>query len=228
MTYLGAVMTPLKTRVEEEMEQALAVLWQVQARVESGEAAARAEVAERVSREAFGALQGRELVAVEGGRFHFTEKGEALARDITRRHLLAERLLADVLDIRGPALDANACQWEHILSNEVARSICVLLGHPKTCPHGEAIPDGDCCRSEAEALEPLMAPLNALEPGSEGRIAYLALGEPALLHRLMSLGLVPGTRVRLKQAAPAVIVQVEESLVALEKELAAAIVVRRL
>jgi len=228
MTYIGAAMTPLKSRIEEELEQALGVLWQMQARGEASEAKAREEVAGRVSREAFGALMERGLLKAADGKFHFAGKGETLARDVTRRHLLAERLLADVLDIRGPSLDANACQWEHILSNEVATSICVLLGHPKTCPHGEPIPDGDCCGSEAEALEPLMCPLSALEPGAEGRIAYLALPDPSLLHRLMSLGLVPGTRVRLKQASPAVIVQVEESLVALEFALASAIVVRRI
>jgi DtxR family Mn-dependent transcriptional regulator len=228
MTYIGAAMTPLKSRIEEELEQALGVLWQLKARGETSEEKARAEVAARVSREAFGALLTRGLLGAADGRFDFSGEGETLARDVTRGHLLGERLLADVLDIRGPSLDANACQWEHILSNEVARSICVLLGHPKTCPHGEEIPDGDCCRSEAEALAPLMCPLSGLEPGAEGRIAYLALPDASLLHRLMSLGLVPGTRVRLKQDSPAVIVQVEESLVALEHALASAIFVRRI
>jgi DtxR family Mn-dependent transcriptional regulator len=34
---------------------------------------------------------------------------------------------------------------EHIINPEVTNSICSFLGHPKSCPHGRAIPTGDCC-----------------------------------------------------------------------------------
>jgi Fe2+ transport system protein FeoA len=73
---------------------------------------------------------------------------------------------------------------------------------------------------------PLLTPLSRLPLGGHGRIAYLALPDAALLHRLLSLGLSPGAEVRLKQGAPACIVEVGESLVALEPGLADAIVVR--
>ncbi len=87
------------------------------------------------------------LVAVTGSRVGFTPEGEARARNVIRRHRLAERLFMDVLSIHDePTVESNACQFEHILSPEVTDRICTFLGHPTTCPHGSLIPPGDCCR----------------------------------------------------------------------------------
>src|SRR5262249_33120734 len=83
------------------------------------------------------------LVAVENGREEFTEKGEARARSVIRRHRLAERLFMDVLSIHDEAeIEASACKFEHILSPEVTDRMCTLLGHPIACPHGSPIPKG--------------------------------------------------------------------------------------
>lgn len=227
MNYIDSTMVPLKARSDEEVEQALGLILQLRDRGADGEPEVRLEVEARVAPDAFDQALRLGLLAAEQGRVSLTGAGESIAREVTRRHLLAERLLADILDIRGDDLDANACQWEHILSPEVTRSICTLLGHPRTCPHGRSIPAGECCRGRDQELAPLLTPLAKLALGAEGRVAYLSLPDASLLHRLLSLGLVPGTRVRLRQSSPACIIQVGENLVALEKELAEAVVVRR-
>jgi len=86
------------------------------------------------------------LVSLENGSAHFTLKGEARARDVIRRHRLAERLFMDVLSIRDEAeIESSACKFEHILSPEVTDRMCALLGHPTACPHGSPIPKGPCC-----------------------------------------------------------------------------------
>ena len=36
--------------------------------------------------------------------------------------------------------------------------VCTLLGHPRTCPHGRLIPEGECCR-RAKAGTPSSPPL---------------------------------------------------------------------
>jgi putative ABC transport system ATP-binding protein len=83
------------------------------------------------------------LVTEEG---EFTRKGEARARDVIRRHRLAERLFMDVLSIHDEdEIESSACKFEHILSPEVTDRMCTLLGHPKACPHGSPIPRGECC-----------------------------------------------------------------------------------
>jgi Mn-dependent DtxR family transcriptional regulator len=42
-------------------------------------------------------------------------------------------------------IEQQACKFEHILSPEATDKICTFLGHPRTCPHGSPIPEGDCC-----------------------------------------------------------------------------------
>jgi putative ABC transport system ATP-binding protein len=88
------------------------------------------------------------LVTVKDGEGQFTEAGEARARDVIRRHRLAERLFRDVLGIHDEAeIESSACKFEHILSPEVTDRMCSLLGHPKACPHGSPIPRGTCCEA---------------------------------------------------------------------------------
>jgi hypothetical protein len=48
----------------------------------------------------------------------------------------------------------QACKFEHIISPELDRRICSFLGHPKTCPHGNPIPPGDCCNGKAPKWGP--------------------------------------------------------------------------
>jgi Mn-dependent DtxR family transcriptional regulator len=88
------------------------------------------------------------LVEMENGEERFTTEGRARARDVIRRHRLAERLFMDVLSIHDEnEIEASACKFEHILSPEVTDKMCVLLGHPKACPHGSPIPAGPCCQA---------------------------------------------------------------------------------
>ncbi len=86
------------------------------------------------------------LVTVTDGKEQFTPAGEERARNVIRRHRLAERLFMDILSIRDEVeVESSACKFEHILSEDVTDRICTLLGHPVECPHGSPIPRGECC-----------------------------------------------------------------------------------
>jgi len=94
-------------------------------------------------------LAGIGLVSVDDGHEEFTPAGEDRARNVIRRHRLAERLFMDVLSIHdADEVEESACKFEHILSFEVTDRICTLLGHPTACPHGSPIPQGPCCREK--------------------------------------------------------------------------------
>src|SRR3989338_2492089 len=43
-------------------------------------------------------------------------------------------------------------------------SICILLGHPKSCPHGKTIPPGKCCEKKRKGMH-IIAPLSELSIG---------------------------------------------------------------
>src|SRR5271169_6845693 len=74
-----------------------------------------------------------------------TDRGRSRARDVVRRHRLAERLFKDTFRIDEHEAHTQACKFEHIISPELDERICSFLGHPTTCPHGNPIPPGDCC-----------------------------------------------------------------------------------
>ncbi len=92
-----------------------------------------------------GRLVDLELVAVRDSEVQLTEQGSRRARDVIRRHRLAERLFKDTFAIDDSEAHTQACKFEHIISPELDHRICSFLGHPKTCPHGNPIPPGDCC-----------------------------------------------------------------------------------
>lgn len=86
------------------------------------------------------------LIVGEPGGYRLTDKGWARAKDVVRRHRLAERMFRDLLQMKGnEQIESNACAFEHVISPELEESICRMLKHPETCPHGRPIPKGGCC-----------------------------------------------------------------------------------
>ena len=94
-----------------------------------------------------------------------TERGRKRAADVIRRHRLAERLFTDSLAMDSESeIEQQACKFEHILSPEATDKICTFLGHPRTCPHGAAIPPGACCGRSGE-YDKLVRRLEEVRPG---------------------------------------------------------------
>ncbi len=166
------------------------------------------------------------LVALHGQGVLLQEAGLREAEHVVRRHRLAERLMTDVLDMAEGLVDESACQFEHLLRREVEEKVCTLLGHPASCPHGKPIPPGDCCREERRGELKWVRPLNALKPGQEGRIAYLHMGDPRRMQKLMAMGVLPGTSVRLIRRFPSFIFQMSYSRFAVDEDMARGIYVR--
>jgi putative ABC transport system ATP-binding protein len=90
------------------------------------------------------------LVQMQNGEVQLTPVGSQRARDVVRRHRLAERLFKDTFSIDDSEAHTQACKFEHIISPELDQRICTFLGHPKTCPHGNPIPPGDCCDGKSK------------------------------------------------------------------------------
>lgn len=85
-------------------------------------------------------------VNVDDNQLDLTARGKEEAQNCIRRHRLAERLFVDVLDLRGKTVHETSCRFEHMLHKGLDENVCTLLGHPKLCPHGKAIPEGRCCK----------------------------------------------------------------------------------
>ena len=81
------------------------------------------------------------LVVVRPDRsLEMTPEGRELATAVMRKHRLAERLLTDVIGLPWELVHAEACRWEHVMSETVERRLVELLGHPTESPYGTPIP----------------------------------------------------------------------------------------
>jgi DtxR family transcriptional regulator, Mn-dependent transcriptional regulator len=172
-------------------------------------------------------LKNRGLITANDERIVFTEKGSVQAKELVRRHRLAERLFTDVFDLSNSAAEADACRVEHILSAGLTDSICTFLGHPPLCPHGNPIPRGECCKKYSSDIKPLVVRLNEFETGKPGKIVFITPSDVSRIGRLSSIGIIPGTVVRLLQKSPSVVLQIDETTLAIDSDLAREIFVKR-
>jgi len=175
-------------------------------------------------------LEGMErsgLVVVSGDTVRLTSEGDRVAESVIRRHRLAERLLTEVLAMDPGSVEEDACGFEHTLSPEVTESICTLLGHPPTCPHGLPIPKGACCKKEKDDLRPIVQPINELGIGESCRIIFIVSKSHMRLDKLATLGFVPGSVVRVHQKRPVFVIEIGETTFALDPEIIKEIYVKR-
>jgi DtxR family transcriptional regulator, Mn-dependent transcriptional regulator len=163
------------------------------------------------------------LVKINGTEIALTAEGKSKAQPIIRRHRLAERLLVDVLGMTFEAMEESACEYEHTLAPGLTEAICTLLSHPRECPHGSPIPEGDCCQRAEKSVETFVKSLDALAVGDEIRISFIRKNDPVLMGKLVSFGVAPGKKIKIRQKFPAYVIQIENTQIALEKDIAAGI-----
>ncbi|MBF0311487.1 MAG: metal-dependent transcriptional regulator [Magnetococcales bacterium] len=159
------------------------------------------------------------ILRLEGEAIILTPEGMEKARGLVRRHRLAERLIVDVLGKSPEETETSACEFEHILAPELVEAICTLLGHPRFCPHGIPIPEGACCLEAKKSVESAVIPLTQLAKGQEARIVFLNTHETSRLQKLLHIGLVPGATLCVQQHYPALVIQVDNSQIALEQSI---------
>jgi DtxR family Mn-dependent transcriptional regulator len=117
---------------------------------EEGVVPLRARIAERLGQsgptvsQTVARMERDGLVVVAGDRhLELTEAGRSRAVSVMRKHRLAERLLVDVIGLEWEFVHAEACRWEHVMSEAVERKLVKLLDNPTTSPYGNPIPGLD-------------------------------------------------------------------------------------
>ncbi|MBI5483744.1 MAG: FeoA domain-containing protein [Deltaproteobacteria bacterium] len=172
-------------------------------------------------------LTGHAMIEIRQGMLYFRPEGREEGKMTIRRHRLAERLMMDVLNIRGDEGEYKACQFEHLLNEGADVKVCTMLNHPATCPHGKPIPPGQCC-TDARAKGDLgIVPLTEFKSGQDGEIAYIQTEDNKKMQKLMAMGVLPGNKITLVQAFPSYIFRVGYSEFAIDTNLAKEIFVRK-
>jgi DtxR family transcriptional regulator, Mn-dependent transcriptional regulator len=198
---------PMRARIAERLEQSGPTVSQTVARMERD-----------------GLLQ------VAGDRhLELTEEGRRLAVRVMRKHRLAECLLVDVIGLEWEQVHAEACRWEHVMSEAVERRVLEMLGHPTESPYGNPIPGlGELGDSPAldEGFDAGLLTLEALKPGVEGKTVVIRrIGEPIqtdaqLMHTLRRAGVQPGAVVHVTAAPGGVLVSSGGEAAELGREIA--------
>jgi DtxR family Mn-dependent transcriptional regulator len=136
----------------------------------------------------------------KGHKIELTPGGLELAESIMRRHMLAERLLTDILKLDWADVHEEAHRMEHAISPLIERQILALLDNPTTCPHGNPIPGANHVPNET---------IHALRRVTQGdtvvinNIAEHAEEDAELMHYLERSGLTPGARLHVEEVANA-------------------------
>jgi DtxR family Mn-dependent transcriptional regulator len=177
--------------------------------VEEGIVPLRARIAERLHQsgptvsQTVARMERDGLVTVQGDRhLELTEEGRRLATRVMRKHRLAERLLTDVIGLDWELVHAEACRWEHVISETVERRLVELLDHPTESPYGNPIPGLDEL-GEAHVGEEFMDGVSSLAEvatGEEQRVNVRRISEEMqkdedLMGALRRVGALPGKTV---------------------------------
>jgi DtxR family Mn-dependent transcriptional regulator len=174
--------------------------------VEEGIVPLRARIAERLHQsgptvsQTVARMERDGLLTVEGDRhLQLTDDGTRLATRVMRKHRLAERLLTDVIGLDWELVHAEACRWEHVMSETVERRLVELLDHPTESPYGNPIPglhelgevaDGEEFMHDVEPLDEVVTSTEQV------RVLIRRISEPiqadeSLMSALRRVGAVP-------------------------------------
>ena len=177
---------PLRARIAERLEQSGPTVSQTVARMERDG-----------------------LLRVAGDRhLELTDKGRDLATSVMRKHRLAERLLVDIIGLPLEEVHAEACRWEHVMSEDVERRLVRVLDNPTVSPFGNPIPglhalgitQADSHHEHPDHHGADLFRLTELPAANSVAVVVRQLtehvqGDAALIGRLKDAGVVPNARV---------------------------------
>ena len=176
------------------------------------------------------------LLTVQGDRhLELTDEGLRLATRVMRKHRLAERLLTDVIGLDWELVHAEACRWEHVMSETVERRLIELLDHPTESPYGNPIPGLDEL-GESSLGETFMEGVQALSEVvlvADTRVHVRRISEEmqkdeTLMGALRRVGAVPDKTVTVAGTPDGVLVGSGGETAEIDLEAAAHIFVRKL
>ncbi|WP_031466155.1 metal-dependent transcriptional regulator [Sciscionella sediminilitoris] len=183
---------------------------------EEGVVPLRARIAERLEQsgptvsQTIARMERDGLVRVAGDRhLELTDAGRSRAVAVMRKHRLAELLLVDVIGLEWEQVHAEACRWEHVMSEAVERKLVKLLDNPTTSPYGNPIPGLAELGVDIETtpVESGLVRVDEVARRGGGKIEVRRIAEhvqldPAVMNDLKSVGLRPGSIVDVAGAHP--------------------------
>jgi len=160
------------------------------------------------------------------GLITLTPKGEALAKDVVRRHEALRDFFVNVLSISEKQADEAACRMEHAIPKPVLERLIQFAEFVELCPRGgskwiagfqhycmQGNTLDDCEKCTSVVLEDIkkrkrggkkgmqVLSLNNLRPGQKGKVVKIKSGSP-VSRRIAEMGVTTGTLVEVEKIAP--------------------------
>ena len=204
---------PLRARIAERLEQSGPTVSQTVARMERDG-----------------------LIRVHGDRhLELTEHGREYATRVMRKHRLAECMLVQIIGLPWEEVHAEACRWEHVISESVERRLLEILEFPTESPYGNPIPGLAELLPDAPVVQTSLGDLVTLDVAARsdvGRVMVRRIGEPLqtdarMMAMLRRAGVLPGTSVSVQQTAEGVLVGSAGEYAELRRDEAAHLFVER-
>ena len=147
------------------------------------------------------------VVVTPDRQLQFTAAGREAAISVMRKHRLAECLLVNVLGLPWEDVHAEACRWEHVISEPVELRLLEILGHPTESPYGNPIPGLDALNPASDIAQSIaMQPLTEAVGNEPARVIVRRIAEPIqesanTMVQLRRVGAIPGSAVMVQRTA---------------------------
>ena len=182
---------------------------------EEGIAPMRARIAERLGQsgptvsQTVARMERDGLVSLDKERhLELTVSGRSAATRVMRKHRLAECMLVEMLKMPWEEVHAEACRWEHVMSDAVELRLLEILDQPTVSPFGNPIPGLAELDPQGEHVllsnEDVVSVVEVV--GSDPvtltvrRLAETIQLDEEVMARLRRVGALPGARVKAYQS----------------------------
>lgn len=154
------------------------------------------------------------LVLDKERHLELTDEGRTQATRVMRKHRLAECMLVEILKMPWEEVHAEACRWEHVMSDSVERRLMEILNHPTISPFGNPIPglseiDSSITVSNDEQGQlATITEVAGSDPADHviRRLAETIQLDEEIMARLRRVGALPGARIKAYQSGDGVFI----------------------
>src|SRR6266852_5254487 len=133
------------------------------------------------------------LVRVQGGEVSLTPTGRKIARKLTLRHHLIERMLSEMFGMEWYKVHDEAERLEHAVSPDFEAKLLAKLGRGGACPHGNLSE----LESPVSRRRRGLLLLSQAEAGKRYRVSGIYERDRHLLEFLEARGIRPGAELGL-------------------------------
>ena len=134
------------TAEDEHVEMYLKAIWHIKERNESVKISTIARmlsVKQPSVVQMLKKLNQQQLVEYNKAGVFLTENGEKVGSHMMRNSRLMEVLMVSALKVE--INEEMVCGIEHHMNKQFTNALCIMLNHPRKCPHNHTIPKGECC-----------------------------------------------------------------------------------